>query len=77
MATKRHKEVICAFMCILCLFVAKSSAQVWNVWVSEYEPNSAKNYYSRPLLKYNSNSQGFFSFPTRVSFECIRPAGDE
>jgi hypothetical protein len=45
MAIKGHKSThrpALLFVCLLCLFVANSPAQVWNVWVSEYQPNDAE-----------------------------------
>ena len=63
MATKRHKEAICAFMCLLCLFVAKSSAQLWNVWVSEYEPNSAEKSLLTPSPEIRQQFAGFLELP--------------
>lgn len=50
-------------MCILCLFVAKSSAQVWNVWVSEYEPNSAEKSLLTPSPEIQQQFAGFLELP--------------
>ena len=64
MATKRHKEAICAFMCFLCFFEAKTSAQVWrNVWVSEYEPNSAEKSLLAPSPEVQQQFAGFLQLP--------------
>ncbi len=63
MATKRHKQAVCALMCLLCLFVAKSSAQVWNVWVSEYEPNSAEKLLLAPSPELHEQFAEFLELP--------------
>jgi hypothetical protein len=50
-------------MCLLCVFVAKSSAQVWNVWVSEYEPNSAEKLLLAPSPEIQEQFAEFLELP--------------
>lgn len=50
-------------MCLLSLFVAKSSAQVWNVWVSEYEPNSAEKLLLAPSPELQEQFAEFLELP--------------
>ena len=50
-------------MCFLCLFVAESSAQVWNVWVNEYEPNSAEKLLLAPSPEIQQQFAEFLQLP--------------
>lgn len=50
-------------MCLLCLFVAESSAQVWNVWVNEYEPNSAEKLLLTPTPEIQQQFTEFLQLP--------------
>ena len=50
-------------MCLLCFFVAESSAQVWNVWVNEYEPNSAEKSLLAPSPEIQEQFAEFLQLP--------------
>ena len=50
-------------MCLLCVFVAESSAQGWNVWVSEYEPNSAEKLLLAPSPVLQEQFAEFLELP--------------
>ena len=66
MATKRHKKHIkkgLSLLCFLCLFVAKASAQVWNVWVTEYQPNDAEKLLLVPSLELQQQFAEFLELP--------------
>ena len=66
MATKRHKKhkrLLTLFVCLLCLFVANSSAQVWNVWVNEYEPNAAERALLAPSPELQQQFAEFLQLP--------------
>ncbi len=60
MFTKRHKRLP---ILLLCLFVAKSQAQVWNVWVSEYEPNAAEKTLLVPSPEIQQQFAAFLQLP--------------
>jgi len=66
MATKRHKKHIkrvASLLCFLCLFAAESSAQGWNVWVSEYEPNAAERALLAPSPELQQQFAEFLQLP--------------
>ena len=63
MATKRHKKHIkrvVSLLCFLCLFVAKSPAQIW---VSEYEPNTAEKLLLVPSPELQQQFAAFLQLP--------------
>jgi len=63
MGTKSHKRVSALFVCFLCIFVANSSGQVWNVWVSEYEPNDAERALLAPSPELQQQFTEFLQLP--------------
>ena len=67
MATKWHKSTesfALLFVCLLWLFVARSTAQVWrNVWVSEYEPNAAEKLLLAPSPEIQQQFAEFLELP--------------
>src|ERR1044072_9826673 len=64
MVTNRHRRLSALLMCLLCLIVAESSvAQVWNVWVSEYEPNAAERALLAPAPEIQQQFAEFLQLP--------------
>jgi hypothetical protein len=63
MATKKHKRLLTLLLCFLCFFVAESSGQVWNVWVSEYEPNTAEKTLLAPSPEIQQQFAAFLQLP--------------
>src|ERR1044072_4660706 len=64
MVTNRHRRLPALFMCLLCLIVAESSgAQVWNVWVSEDEPNAAERALLAPAPAIQQQIAKFIQLP--------------
>ena len=47
----------------MCLFVASSAAQVWNVWVSEYEPNAGERALLAPAPEIQQQFAEFLQLP--------------
>jgi hypothetical protein len=66
MATERHKKHIkglSSLLCFLCVFVGRASGQLWNVWVSEYEPNAAERLLLVPALELQQQFAEFLQLP--------------
>src|ERR1044072_8358944 len=64
MVTNRHRRLSALLMCLLCLIVAESSvAQVWNVGVSEYEPNAAERALLAPAPEIQQQFAEFLQLP--------------
>jgi hypothetical protein len=50
-------------LCFLCFFVANSPAQVWNIWVSEYEPNAGERALLVPSPELQQQFAAFLELP--------------
>src|ERR1044072_9442897 len=60
---KQHKRLPALVLCLLCLFAAESQAQLWNVWVSEYEPNAGEKALLVPAPEIQQQYAAFLQLP--------------
>ena len=60
---KTHKRLPALVLCLFCFFVVKAPAQVWNVWVSEYDPNDAEKLLLTPSPEIQQQFAEFLQLP--------------